>query len=388
MADPSAVWRRNSPFLYDLLVTSALEWPSLCVAWLPRARPDTHSLVLATYTSGRESNHLLVADITVPQQGSEAKEPKLLFRQSIPHDGEVHAAAVQPSTGTLVATRSPSPVVALYDLSQYPEGKLLARAAPTVRLAGHRSGGYGLAWHPTAAAVLLSAGEDGLILLWDVERGGSPVSTIQGHKGTVEAVAWHATSDWMCAGAGNDRRLILWDTRACTSPLASAEAHSGDIISVAFSPYSDHLLATGSADHTAALWDLRDLSQRLYTFRSHSADVQTVQFSPFHAHILATGSVDTKLKVWDLYRIGAAVTPAEAADGPPELMFTHSGHTARVADFAWSPDEEWTVASTSEDNSLHLWRMSPYVYSTLEIPGPPDSAPARTRGRSTKQPGA
>lgn len=89
MADPSAVWRRNSPFLYDLLVTSALEWPSLCVAarpppvfhvpldirgggslgpWLPRAQPDTHSLVLATYTSGRESNHLLVADITVPSE--------------------------------------------------------------------------------------------------------------------------------------------------------------------------------------------------------------------------------------------------------------------------------------------------------------------------------
>jgi histone-binding protein RBBP4 len=29
------IWKKNSPFLYDLLVTHALEWPSLTVAWLP-----------------------------------------------------------------------------------------------------------------------------------------------------------------------------------------------------------------------------------------------------------------------------------------------------------------------------------------------------------------
>ena len=29
------IWKKNSPFLYDLLITHALEWPSLTVAWLP-----------------------------------------------------------------------------------------------------------------------------------------------------------------------------------------------------------------------------------------------------------------------------------------------------------------------------------------------------------------
>ncbi|KAJ2427796.1 Histone acetyltransferase type B subunit 2, partial [Coemansia sp. RSA 2531] len=28
-------WKKNSPFLYDLLVTHALEWPSLTVQWFP-----------------------------------------------------------------------------------------------------------------------------------------------------------------------------------------------------------------------------------------------------------------------------------------------------------------------------------------------------------------
>lgn len=30
------MWKKNSPFLYDLVVTHALEWPSLTCQWLPQ----------------------------------------------------------------------------------------------------------------------------------------------------------------------------------------------------------------------------------------------------------------------------------------------------------------------------------------------------------------
>ena len=29
------IWKKNSPFLYDLVVTNALEWPTLTVQWFP-----------------------------------------------------------------------------------------------------------------------------------------------------------------------------------------------------------------------------------------------------------------------------------------------------------------------------------------------------------------
>lgn len=29
------VWKKNAPYLYDLVVTHALEWPSLTAQWLP-----------------------------------------------------------------------------------------------------------------------------------------------------------------------------------------------------------------------------------------------------------------------------------------------------------------------------------------------------------------
>lgn len=29
------IWKKNAPFLYDFVLTHALEWPSLTVDWLP-----------------------------------------------------------------------------------------------------------------------------------------------------------------------------------------------------------------------------------------------------------------------------------------------------------------------------------------------------------------
>jgi histone-binding protein RBBP4 len=29
------IWKKNTPYLYDLIITNGLEWPSLTVNWLP-----------------------------------------------------------------------------------------------------------------------------------------------------------------------------------------------------------------------------------------------------------------------------------------------------------------------------------------------------------------
>ena len=32
------IWKKNTPFLYDFVLTHALEWPSLTCQWLPTVR--------------------------------------------------------------------------------------------------------------------------------------------------------------------------------------------------------------------------------------------------------------------------------------------------------------------------------------------------------------
>jgi len=70
--------------------------------------------------------------------------------------------------------------------------------------------------------------------------------------------------------------------------------------------------------------------------------------------------------VWDLCRIGDEQTPEDAEDGPPELLFVHGGHTNKVSDFAWNPNEPWVLCSTAEDNIVQVWQMASNIYSVDE----------------------
>lgn len=70
------IWKKNTPFLYDLVMTHALEWPSLTAQWLPDVtRPEgkdysLHRLVLGTHTSD-EQNHLLIASVQLPNDNAQ-----------------------------------------------------------------------------------------------------------------------------------------------------------------------------------------------------------------------------------------------------------------------------------------------------------------------------
>ncbi|KAF0892935.1 hypothetical protein E2562_020054 [Oryza meyeriana var. granulata] len=71
------IWK-NTPFLYDLVITHALEWPSLTMQWLPDsaepARKDhsVQKMVLGTHTSDNEPNYLMLAQVQLPLDDAEA----------------------------------------------------------------------------------------------------------------------------------------------------------------------------------------------------------------------------------------------------------------------------------------------------------------------------
>ena len=62
-------------------------------------------------------------------------------------------------------------------------------------------------------------------------------------------------------------------------------------------------------------------------------------------------------------RIGDEQSEEDADDGPPELLFVHGGHTAKISELSWNPSEKWVVASVGEDNILQIWEMAESIYS-------------------------
>ena len=120
--DEYKIWKKNTPFLYDLVLTHALAWPSLTVEWLPdkeRARGSSiQRLLLGTHTSDSEQNHLMLARVRLPldDEAVEAKEyspmgevggfgavqGKVEVAQKINHDGEVSDCATSTAVLPLV----------------------------------------------------------------------------------------------------------------------------------------------------------------------------------------------------------------------------------------------------------------------------------------------
>ena len=37
-----------------------------------------------------------------------------------------------------------------------------------------------------------------------------------------------------------------------------------------------------------------------------------------------------------------------------ELLFIHGGHTAKISDFSWNPNDPWVICSVSEDNIMQV----------------------------------
>mmetsp|Transcript_31021 Transcript_31021/g.74948 ORF Transcript_31021/g.74948 Transcript_31021/m.74948 type:complete len:480 (-) Transcript_31021:101-1540(-) len=420
------IWKKNAPYLYDTVMTHSLEWPSLTVDWLPNTKSVGKnavelSMLLGTHTDGDEQNYLMVASTIVaandpvvppPEDGSSttaaaaaAAAPPMVsfdedrqevggfghaasnigkvdYRMKIQHEGEVNRARHMPQNPFMVATRGPDASVYVFDRSKHPskpsDGSVFS---PQIVCCGHTKEGYGLAWSKLKEGQLLSGSEDTTVCLWDVQAnakaagGGSstgggpgcqiqPLAIFKGHTATVEDIAWHGKDPHLVGSVSDDRTVRIWDTR--TPEKAEhiiVDAHTADVNGISFNPSMEMTFATASADKTVAIWDMRNLKSKVHTLEGHTDEVYQVEWAPFNESILASCSADRRVAIWDLSRTGQEQSEEDAEDGPPELLFLHGGHTAKVTELSWHPTQEWVMSSISEDNVLQVWQLSEEIYA-------------------------
>jgi histone-binding protein RBBP4 len=201
--DEYKMWKKNTPFLYDLVMTDILEWPSLTVQWLPDkvSIPDKdytiQRLLLGTHTSEGEQNYLQIGEVRLPvdtaavdkdkdagsdegiinksrlsaksakdASGYGAAAGKIEITQQMVHEGEVNRARYMPQNPNIIASKSPAKDVFIFDRTKHASRPdKTAPFAPDMRLSGHQAEGYGLAWNPVTEglvrrSLLLSARPD------------------------------------------------------------------------------------------------------------------------------------------------------------------------------------------------------------------------------------
>ena len=225
-----------------------------------------------------------------------------------------------------------------------------------MRLTGHSKEGFGLNWNPLKEGFLISGSDDHRICVWDINSSEKNclLNTYESHLGVVEDVCFNKIT------CGDDRKMMIWDLRQ-QNPVYNVEAHVQEVNTIDFNPFNEYLLLTGSNDKTSALWDLRNLKKKLHNFKHHINDVISVKWNPHIMSMFASSSSDRRVDIWDLSNIGKD-TNNEEDIAPSELLFTHGGHTSRVADFDWNPNQELTIASASDDNIVQVWKMADKLY--------------------------
>jgi histone-binding protein RBBP4 len=98
------IWKKNTPYLYDFVLTHSLEWPSLTCQWLPTTRTTKnnkttieHQLLLGTHTTDDEPNYLMIATCLLPYDDRIISSSSTTT-ENVPNAGATSASSTAPST--------------------------------------------------------------------------------------------------------------------------------------------------------------------------------------------------------------------------------------------------------------------------------------------------
>jgi histone-binding protein RBBP4 len=84
------------------------------------------------------------------------------------HEGEINKARYMPQKSNIIATKTITGEVHIFDCNFHPPTPDSDEVKPQLRLTGHDQEGYGLSWNSKKEGHLISAGYDNRICYWDI----------------------------------------------------------------------------------------------------------------------------------------------------------------------------------------------------------------------------
>ncbi|ODV94580.1 hypothetical protein PACTADRAFT_50458 [Pachysolen tannophilus NRRL Y-2460] len=366
------VWKRNAPFLYDYLQTSALLWPSLTVQFFPDVEKQDdrtlgYRLLTGTYTSGSMPEYLTIMQLQVKNQinvsiddfNVDKKEftsmknlpNKISDIQKISHDQEINRARYNWSNPDIIATINGLGKVCIYDRTKHPSQPSI-NIKPEIILDYHKADGFAIGWNFNDE--LLTAASNGLIYVYDLNKWSKdkqilePSNVVVAHDNGVNDASFLFKNNSIFGSVGEDKQYKIWDKRNSTSNHILSYSHeTSPINSLAFNPVNQYLSAIGDAEGNILIHDLRNFDKPIRKIeKAHSSSITCLEWNYNKPTVLASGSEDNLVKLWNV---------SEEYDN---LIFVHGGHLYGINDLSWNPNDDWMISSVSNDNSLHVWKPS------------------------------
>ncbi|KAF8003907.1 hypothetical protein HF325_001355 [Metschnikowia pulcherrima] len=281
---------------------------------------------------------------------------KVRVLQLINHHGDVNKLRYMPQNPDILASANNVGDVCVYNRTKHSTIKKLGEELkvnePQLRLlndTAEKTDIFALDWNKQAEAVLVAASMSGQVNVFDIQKTyAARQNNVINQDWTGELavgmndVEWAHKHNSIFITADDSGSISLFDIRSSNTAVKALKG-SAPINSISINPSNDFCVATGDAEGQIDIYDIRAMQEKATSFKAHEDAITQVKWHPKFRSVLGSSSADKLVRLFDV------------ADENP-LFFSHEGHMLGVNDFDWSMHEDWMIASVADDNSLHLWK--------------------------------
>lgn len=203
---------------------------------------------------------------------------------------------------------------------------------------GHTRGVSAIRFFPKHGHLILSAGMDTKVKIWDVMNSGKCMRTYMGHGKAVRDI-WFSNDGSKFLSAGYDKNIKYWDTE--TGQVISSFSTGKVPYVVRLNPDADkqNILLAGMSDKKIVQWDM-NTGQITQEYDQHLGAVNTITFVDNNRRFV-TSSDDKSLRVWE-YGI------------PVVIKYISEPHMHSMPSIALHPNSNW-LAAQSLDNQILIY---------------------------------
>ncbi|XP_071692988.1 uncharacterized protein [Rutidosis leptorrhynchoides] len=207
---------------------------------------------------------------------------------------------------------------------------------------GHTKGVSAIRFFPKHGHLILSAGMDCKVKIWDVVNSGKCMRTYMGHSKAVRDISFCNDGSKFLT-AGYDKNIKYWDTE--TGQVISTFSTGKVPYVVKLNPDDDKqkILLAGMSDKKIVQWDI-NTGQITQEYDQHLGAVNTITFVDNNRRFV-TSSDDKSLRVWEF-------------GIPVVIKYISEPHMHSMPAISLHPNGNW-LAAQSLDNQI-------LIYSTRE----------------------
>nr|GMD84372.1 pre-mRNA-processing factor 17-like isoform X2 [Ipomoea batatas] len=203
---------------------------------------------------------------------------------------------------------------------------------------GHTKGVSAIRFFPKHGHLILSAGMDTKVKIWDVFNSGKCMRTYMGHSKAVRDI-WFCNDGTKFLTASYDKNIKYWDTE--TGKVISTFSTGKVPYVVRLNPDEDkqNVLLAGMSDKKIVQWDI-NTGQITQEYDQHLGAVNTITFVDDNRRFV-TSSDDKSLRVWEF-------------GIPVVIKYISEPHMHSMPSISPHPNGNW-LAAQSLDNQILIY---------------------------------